>query len=433
MSNPGTNTSPLLAAEKPTKVRWRVFYCLLALVTINYIDRTILSVALPTITKELNFSPAITGVILSAFFWGYAPSQIPSGWLADRIRPDKVVVGACYAWGFAEMLSGFVSSAKAFIALRVLLGLTEAPVYPGGAKLNSMWLTKNERGRGAVLIDGGAPLGTALGGPIIVAFMTWFGGWRGAMIAAGLLTMLAGWIVWKIIKGTPETHSAINEAEREYIRQAHAEEDQAGKKPITWKNYLASRNFICMCLGWFGFNIVWYGLVTWAPTYLAAVHNLKLAYVGAAVFIIFGAGFIGELVGGYIADAWKERGGNHNVVMRTVFGLSGLLTTASVFAITQASSYETAVALLASTLFFLRWAGLYWSVPATIAKPEHVGIVGGCMNLSGNCAGIVAPMMVGFMLTSTGSFNMAMMAFAAAGLLYTTVSLLINFNKRIDY
>ncbi|MEW9669432.1 MFS transporter [Ammoniphilus sp. 3BR4] len=322
-----SHETKVLELGKPTRVRWHVFYVLLVLAAINYVDRAVLSIAMPEIQKDLNLDPAIVGIILSSFFWGYALMQIPSGWLADRYRPDKMVVGAGILWGIVQTLTGFVHGSKMLIFLRVLLGITEAPVFPGGAKLQSVWLTSKERGRGATLLDSGAPLGTAIGGPIIIAFMTWFGGWRGALIGAGILTIIIAWLCYLVIKGTPETNPRVNEAEREYIRRALEEEYEANKKQavlnVGMKTYLSSRNFWGMCLGWFSFNTVFYGLMTWGPNYLAETQNLDIKSIGSSILIIFGAGFVGELVGGWVVDKWRENGGNHNTVMRTVFGIAG--------------------------------------------------------------------------------------------------------------
>lgn len=423
------------ASVKPTKVRWHVFIMLLALVTINYVDRAVLSIAMPAISKDLNFDPAIVGVILSSFFWGYALMQIPSGWLADRYRPDKVVIGAAFAWGIVQTLTGFISSSKVLIFLRVLLGITEAPVYPGGAKLQSVWLTSAERGRGATILDSGAPLGTAIGGPVIVAFMAWFGGWRGALIGAGLLTIIIAWLCWRVIKGSPATNTRMNEAERDYIKKALDAEYEAHKKQagasVGIKDYVKAKNFWCMCLGWFSFNTVFYGLMTWGPSYLANTQNLDIKSLGGSVLIIFGSGFVGEIIGGWIADTWRAKGGSHNTVMRTLLAIAGIMTSISIFLLSSSTTLTMAITLLSIALFFLRWGGLYWSVPSAISQREHVGTVGGCMNFSGNIAGVITPIYVGFIVSATGSYFIALMVFAIAGLLLTTASSLINYSKKI--
>ena len=160
-----------MATEKPTSVRWSIFIILLILCTINYIDRAVLSVTMPSIQKELGLDPALVGFVLSAFFWGYAPMQIPAGWLADRFRTDRLLIVSAVFWGILQIITGFLSSGKAFMAVRALLGVSESPMYPASTKLQSVWLTSKERGRGAAVFDSGAAMGTAIGGPIVVLFV----------------------------------------------------------------------------------------------------------------------------------------------------------------------------------------------------------------------------------------------------------------------
>ncbi|OIK14465.1 MFS transporter [Bacillus sp. MUM 116] len=423
-------------AAKPTNIRWRVFFMLLMLVTINYVDRAVLSIAMPAIQKDLGLDAAVVGTILSAFFWGYAAMQIPSGWIADRVRPDKVVFGAALGWGIVQTLTGFITGVKSLMFLRVLLGITEAPVMPGSSKLQTIWLSSKERGRGATIIDSGAPLGTAVGGPIIVAFMAWFGGWRGALIGAGVLTIVVAWLVWRVIKGGPASNSKVNAAEREYIRKALAEEYEEHNKNATGikigaKDYLSARNFWCMCLGWFSFNTVFYGLLTWGPSYLAQTQHLDIKSIGFSTLVIFGCGFVGEIIGGLITDKWRDKGGNFNTVMRTMLSIAGIMTAGAIFMLSRSTSLTMAITTLSIALFFLRWGGLYWAVPAAISQREHVGTIGGCMNLAGNIAGVITPIYIGLIVSTTGSYFIALMVFVCAGLLLATVSSLINYNKKI--
>ncbi|MGE6613469.1 MFS transporter [Peribacillus sp. NPDC076916] len=432
-----SNSKPLShELDKPTNVRWQVFVALLGLTTINYIDRAVLSVAMPALQKDLALDPAIVGLVLSSFFWGYALMQIPVGLIADRYRPDKLIVGSALAWGLAQTLTGFVSTSKMLIFLRVLLGIAESPMFPSGSKMQSVWLTSKERGRGATLLDSGASLGTALGGPLTIAFMAWLGGWRGALIGVGLLTIVIGLISWKVIKGTPETNPRVNKAEREYLKIAHLEEynsDSQGKTQTTMiKHYFKNRNFWCMCLGFYSLNTIFFGLMTWGPNYLAKTQGLDITTIGGAILLIFGAGVVGELTGGWIADKWREKGGKFNTVMHTLLVISGLISASCILLLTLSTSPTMAVTLLCIALFFLRWAGLYWSVPATIAQREHVGTIGGCMNFAGNMAGVITPIVIGFIVSFTGSYFMGLVLFSIFGLILAGASLFIDFTKKVE-
>ena len=116
----------LLSAEKPTKVRWWVFISLLILTSVNYVDRAVISVLMPYIQADLGFSPQMVGVILSAFFWGYVLMQIPCGWLCDKFKPGRIIVGTGILWGAFQIITGFVTSSTLFITIRALLGVSGA-------------------------------------------------------------------------------------------------------------------------------------------------------------------------------------------------------------------------------------------------------------------------------------------------------------------
>jgi len=430
-------STPVVSIGKPamSRVRWQVFAILLLLMAINYVDRAVLAIAMPAIQKDLGLDPAAVGVVLSAFFWGYATMQLPSGWLADRFKPEKLVIGAALAWGLVQTLTGFAASSRVLISLRVLLGVSEAPLYPAGAKLQSIWLSSKERGRGATLLDGGAPLGTAIGGPIIVAFMAWFGGWRGALVGAGVLTMIVGYLSWLVIRGGLEGNKRVNEAEREYIKTAlTAEFESRGSERganATAKDYASSRSVYGMCLGWASSAVIFYGLLTWGPSYLAKTQNIKIATIGYSTLIIFGSGFIGEMIAGWISDTWRKRGGSYNTVMHTIFVISGIMTTSAVILLRYTTSLFQAIGLLSIALFFVRWAGLYWSVPAAISQREHVGLVGSVMNICSNTMGILTPLAVGIIVSRTGSYDMALMMFAVSGGIFTLSSFMIDFTRKV--
>ena len=169
-----------------TGVRWNIFFLMLFLVSINYIDRASLSVAMPLISREFNLDPALQGLILSSFFWTYAIMQVPGGMLADRFKPRIVIALATIFWGAFQAIAAVATSWWVLLLTRLGLGASEAPIYPAGGKLNAIWMTQTERGRGATLLDGGAPLGAALGSIVIAWLIAAFDSWRMAFVIVGL-------------------------------------------------------------------------------------------------------------------------------------------------------------------------------------------------------------------------------------------------------
>ncbi|MEU2230320.1 MFS transporter [Streptomyces vietnamensis] len=418
---------------RPSRVRWKMFVLLLGVVALNYIDRGSVSVALPLITEDLGLSKETTGFVLSAFFWTYALMQIPGGWLADRFGPRRMVSGACVGWGVAQALTAAATGAGSLLGYRLLLGAVEAPVMPAGGKLNAQWLPAKERGRGAVLLDGGAPLGAALGGILISALIAWTGSWRTSFVIAGVLTVLIGLFAAWYVRDTPREHPGVNDAEATYIESAHAEEDAAGPadERTGLRPYLKHRSFWAMCLGWMGFNGVFYGLLTWGPLYLSETKGFDIKTIGWSTLVIFGAGFVGELTGGWISDRRKAAGAGANAVMRTMMGVAGVAVVAGLLGVVLVPDPITAVTLLSVVMFFLRWAGLYWSLPSILAGRANAGIVGGAMNLAGNIAGIVTPIAVGYIVGGTGSYTWALLYFVGAGVLFTVSSLVIDYSRRL--
>ena len=416
-----------------TSVRWNIFLTMLMLVTINYVDRASLSVAMPVIAAEFKLSPAIQGLILSSFFWTYALLQIPGGMLADRFKPRVVIAASTMLWGSFQVLAAISTSGGSLILTRLGLGAAEAPIYPAGGKLNALWLTPHERGRGASLLDGGAPLGAAVGAILITWLVGALGSWRGAFAIAGAGTMVAGLWAWYYVRNSPGEHSGVNDAEAVYIVEAQRLEQMAEPETLTGRylDFFRYRSVWAMCFGWMCFNGLFYGLLTWMPNYLNKVHNFDMTAMGGASFIIFLSGFAGELTGGWIADAWIATGASANRVMRTLFGFAAIVATASIFSASYVSNSIALVSLLSSTLFFLRWCGVYWSVPSMIGARNKVGFLGGVMNFGGNLAGICVPVIVGLIVQFTGSYFLALMFFAAAGLGLFAGSLAIDYETKL--
>lgn len=207
-------------ARTASTVRWRIFAIVFVLVVINLIDRVTLSIAMPTIAKEFSLEPAMQGLVLSAFFWSYALLQIPGGWLIDRFGPRALITGATVGWGFFQAIAGLATGGLSLLVSRIGLGAAEAPLFPAGAKLNSIWLSSRERARGAVLVDSGAPLGAAFGGVIIAWLILSLGSWRTAFVVAGLVTMLLGGLAWWYLRDDPADHSGVNPDELAAIKSS---------------------------------------------------------------------------------------------------------------------------------------------------------------------------------------------------------------------
>lgn len=422
---------PPKETQKPTGFRWVIFAVMFFLLAVNLMDRITLSIGMPHIKEDFDLSPTMQGLILSSFFWSYALLQIPGGWLLDRYGPRKVITGALFGWGFFQAIIAFATGGISLILARIGLGVAETPVSPSGAKLSSTWLTKSERGRGAVIMDSGSPLGVAVGGIIVAHLIVLLDSWRIAFFVVGTFTMFLGIIAWKIIRDRPSEHSKVNKAELDYITQGNTdgtgvvEENPAPTKGlgISWFTMIA------IMVGRASWGMVYWGLLTWGPSYLAQAQGFDLKTVGNSTFIIFIMGTLGCLFSGFFVDFLVKKGISHNIALKTLLSLSGIVGLVVFLLLPTIKDPNFAVGLLAVTAFFMMFGSLYWSFPAILAPKDRVGLVGGFMNMANSCAGILVPILVGIILQFTGSFTSVLIYFGICSGTYILGTLFINFNK----
>lgn len=404
-----------------SSVRWRVFVLIGVLTVVNLADRTSLAVGMPSIARDLHIAPSVQGVILSAFFWTYAAMQLPSGWLIDRFGPSRLIAWAALLWGAFQTLMFAVGGGLSLILLRLGLGAAEAPMFPAGGKLNALWLPPSERGRGAVMMDSGSYLGAAIGGIGIAWLIAVLDSWRLAFGIAGLITLALGIYVAITLRDDPATHPAINDAELAHIRQA----DTARPTVYPTADGVTVGTAAPIMIGRIGWAMVNFGLLTWGPSYLAQARGLDLKQMGAATFAIFGAGFLGSLSAGFLADGLVAAGLTRRVTLRMLLTISGLAVFAAFLILPHIPSAVSAVMLLAATDFMLCGGSLYWSLPSILAPPARAGLLGAWMNLAGSVGGIIVPIIAGLLLQATGTYTAVLVFFALCAALYILGTLLI--------
>jgi ACS family D-galactonate transporter-like MFS transporter len=420
------------ALPRRSGVRWRIFFLLLLLVSINYVDRASLLVALPVISAEFKLSAAQQGFLLSAFFWTYCAMQIPGGLLADWLKPRIVIAGAAMIWGLFQCLGASATSTAMLAFSRLGLGAAEGPVYPSASKLNAVWMPIKERGRGAALLDGGAPLGAAFWSVIIAALISALGSWRLAFLIAGLGTIACGAFAWWYIRDMPQAHPRVNELERAYIIEGQRDDHSTrSDQPVTNKEIFTNASIWLLFVGWICCNTMWVGLLSWMPSYLANTQKLEISAVGGFSFIIFLSGFVGEIVGGSVLDLLIRRNVRRGVACRMVFGTSAIIATTALFAVAHLHDITTIVAVLAVALFFTRWSNLYWAVPTMLVDSEKVGLVGGTMNFGATAFNAITTILIGLIIKETGSYSYALTFFAISGVLLLICSLCIRY-RRVD-
>lgn len=413
-----TQTSKSTGRRAATNVRWSIVVILFIFYTINCIDRSALGVALPSITEEFHISATVQGLVLSAFFWTYCLLQIPGGMAGDKFGPRKVIGVAAAIWGLFTAFAGLAVNGFMLILARLGLGAFEAPFMASASKLVANWMPQKRRASGITLIDSGAPLGAAFGGLIVAWLISMTGSWRWSFVIIGLTTVVVGILVTLYIRNRPEQHPLVNEEEVALIQQdIEADEEKPG---------VGAGNIAAMVVGRLAWAMVFWGLVTWGPSYLANARGLDLAAMGFATFVIFLCGAVGEILSGILADR-LQRFFSRNASFKILFGGSGVLSFIPLAALPFVDNPTIAIVLLSVGVFFNLFGGLYWSIPAMLAKPDKVGLVGGVMNFAGTSAGIIVPIVAGILIDITGGYTAVLVFLAVCAAVYTVASLLINF------
>jgi MFS transporter, ACS family, D-galactonate transporter len=409
-----------------TKVRISIFVLMWILILVNFIDRSALSISLPSIDKEFHIDTAVEGWILGSFFWTYLLFQLPGGWLLDRFGPRRIVSYAGIVWGLFQVLGGLATGGVTLVFSRLGLGLAEAPTSPAVAKLNANWLPARERARGATWVDMAGALGTAIGGVIVTALIGLTGNWRWAFIITGGLTVLLSVANYFALRDRPEDDKRVSRAELDYIRGDVDPADTASVVPGLL-DYARSRSWWGMWLGRLGWAAVWWGIISWTPTYLSSELHFSLAGLGWGTFFVYGCGVVGEMLAGWLTDRMRNSFRNPNAAIKAMLIVSGAGQVIAIAFLPFQTSGTGALAVLAIAVFFNQMGGIYWAFPAWLAPKPQVGTVGGVMNIASSLGGALAPIIMGYVIAGTSGYTGAFVFLAIAAGLYLVASMAINF------
>lgn len=418
-------------AQIPTRTRYKIIALIFLVTTLNYADRATFSIAGSAAAKELSLTPVATGYVLSAFAWAYALAQIPGGALLDRFGTKRIYTIAIIIWSVltaAQALVGIVpgvSALAALFTLRFLVGLAEAPSFPGNARLVAAWFPGAERGTASAIFNSAQYFALVAFAPIM-GWMVHEHGWRSVFWMMGVVGVIAALIFAKMIHG-PDRHPDVNAAELDLIREGGGQialESSSGQSlAFNWANIkplLANRMMLGIYIGQYSINVLTYFFVTWFPIYLVKERGLSITQAGFAAALPAICGFGGGLVGGVISDRILKRSGSLDRARKMPLVL-GMVLASSILGCVWLDNQAAVIAVMALAFFGKGVASLGWAVMADVAPRRLAGLSSGVFNMFGNAAGIVTPIVVGYIVGATGSFDLALL-FVAAHCVLTIVA-----------
>lgn len=413
---------------RPTRSRFSVLIMLFVVTAINYMDRANLSVAGSHIQGEFALSPTQLGLLFSMFTWFYAMSQIPVGYLLDRIGSRWLYGSAIVLWSVFTLMMGFAShhlfttataSFMMLLACRALVGMAEAPSFPSNTKIIATWFPDHERARATATYSSAQYIGLALLTPAL-SFIVSKWGWEMSFYISGIVGIVFG-IYWLMTYRDPQHSKTVNQAELEIIRKGGgygSASQQAGSR-VNWQSVryiLRQRTTWGLFIAQFAASSTLYFFLTWFIVYLEKGLHLSIDKAGIGAMFPYLMAMAGVLCGGTLSDLLLKRG-HSRTFSRKLPVMAGMLLTCSIALVNFFQDQPViAIGILSVAFFANAFSNLGWVVCSDVIPRHLIGTIGGFLNIFGNLSGIASPIIIGVILQRTQNFQYAMWYIAAVAL-----------------
>lgn len=386
--------------------KWVMLFLLWLMFFVAYLDRINIAVAGPTMMKELNMNPMVFGSVLSAFTFGYALTQIPGGFFADKFGAKRLLVIALIWWSIFTGLTGLVSSVGIMMAVRVLFGIGEGLGVGAQFKLVGDFFSSEERSSANALFLTALALGPAFVAPV-AAWLIEYMGWRELFLAFTVPGLIMAYLLYRYIPDAP-TAGAIH---------TKVLNEKGGK--AMWKDVLAFPSIWLIFFTYMFFNIAFWGFLLWLPSYLNMSRHIALKTMGFYASMPYIAGFFGLLVMGWLGSKvfYKHRA--------LLIAVSYLIAGAALYAaFVQDQALDCIIALAIAGFFLYGGFGPFWAVVLDLIPDELRATLSGFVNFGGQIGGFLAPIIVGAIVKATGSFFGGFL-FMTGGLFLATIMLFV--------
>ena len=378
----------------------KVLLLLCLMYLILYVDRVNISTAAPLIKADLGLSNTGLGLAFSAFAYPYAFFQLVGGWLGDKFGA-RATLGVCgLIVCAATAATGAVGGLGSLFAARLALGIGEGATFPTATRAMAVWTPEGSWGFAQGITHSFARIGNALTPPLIASLVTLYS-WRVSFVVlavAGLAWVIA-W-VW-FFRDDPGDHAGLTD---EDLARLSARGRRTAGDTVPWLllfRRMLPVTAVDFCYGW----TLWMFL-TWIPSFFYQNYHQDLqrsAFYSAGVF---SAGVIGDTLGGVVSDRILRRSGNRVAARRNVI-VAGMLG-GFLFLLPGMLIHDLSVAAISLSLAFFSVelvVAPIWSVSMDIA-PHYSGSASGMMNFGFGVAGLISPLVFGYLVDLTGSWTL---------------------------
>ncbi len=390
---------------------------------ITYIDRVNVSTAAAGFGKDFHLNKTEIGLVFSAFAYPYLLFQIIGGWVSDRFGTRRTLIACSLIWATATVLTGLAGGLASLLAARLLLGLGEGATFPAATAAMARWVAAKDRGFAQGITHAAARLGNALAPGLIVAVMAVYG-WRASFFACAAISFvwLAAWLL--VFRENPLDHPRLTQAERDALPSLKP------RRAMPWGplfKRMAPVTAVYFCYGW----TLWLFL-SWIPQYFLHSYNMNLGKSALFASSVFLAGVIGDTLGGLVTDRLYARTGNLARARSAMVAVCMLLTCLSLVPLMFTHDLSVGLASLSAGFFFSEMTiGPMWAVPMDIA-PEASGTASGIMNTGSALAAIISPVVGGFLIDSTGNWQLPFVGSMVLMLAGAALTFAMRPDRRLD-
>jgi MFS transporter, ACS family, hexuronate transporter len=390
----------LTAMPKIKGLRWWIIGLIMLGSCINYLTRSTLAVAAPTILQDLHITEKQYSWIVSAF-QGAIMLQPVCGYIMDVIGLRLGFAIFAIAWSFVSMAHGLAHSWQALAWLRGILGFNEGSANPAGMKATAEWFPAKERGLAGGLYNIGASVGSMVAPPLVIWAILQYN-WQTSFVITGGLGLI--WVVfWLLFYQSPEKHSALSDEERSYIHAGQEKQLQGdGSRPSILR-IVRQRNFWGIALPRFLADPTWGTLSMWLPLYLSSVRHLDLKQIALYAWLPFLAADFGSVFGGMVSIACQKYGKVSLInARRCAFSLGAVMMLGVGF-VGSAESAVTAVALLSLAGFAHQTLSVtVITMSSDLFRKSEVATVAGMAGTFGNAGVLIFSLLIGALVSKIG-------------------------------
>lgn len=393
--------------RKTGRYRWKIIALLFVATTVNYIDRTMLGLLAPGLSKELGWSENDYGNIVTGFQAAYACGFLLMGWLIDRFGPKVGYAIAISIWTIGHVAHGFASTVVSFMAARMVLGIGEAGHFPAVVRASSEWFPQKERAFAIGWVNSATTVGVILTAPTIALLTVVMGfDWRGTFIISGLFGV--GLLVaWLLIYSNPRESGKVSTGELAWIEHDPVEKIQQ----IRWTRLIRKREAWAFAVAKFLTDPVWFLMLFWLPKYFNSTFGVDLKFVLLPMIIMYLISDAGSIAGGWLSSKLIQSGRTCNFARKTTMILSGCCVLPLLF-VTSVSNMWVAVALIGIALAgHQSFSTNLLSIPPDLFPKRAVGSAIGLGGFAGGIGGMIMAKSTGLVLDATnGNYTLIFIA-----------------------